>query len=205
MKLVIINIRSLSKHLEDLKLDIFADKSDHVCVTETWIDPKNFYYNDFDFDSLLRGRTFDHTSIGKGKGVGIFSAYLTKNLLTAKIEEESFQIMSIIDRNQIQLIICYLSSNCSLNEVVKQLRAVIRSDMMTIISGDFNFDKNDKNPLARYLESQNFSQLVNQPTHDGGRTLDHCYASRNISDKICLKFHSPYYSDHDALCISVEL
>ena len=76
---------------------------------------------------------------------------------------------------------------------------------MTIICGDFSYDKDEVNSLSKFLKSQDFNQLVTQPTHDGGRTLDQCYASSNVSDKIELDFHSPYYSDHDALCISLKL
>ena len=180
----VINIRSLSKHLDDLKVDMYAKTSDHVCVVETWIDPKQFYYNDFDHDTLLQGRTFDHASIGRGKGVGIFSSYLTKNCTTARVVENSYQIMSIIDKNLVQFILCYLSSRCQLTEVAQQLEMIIKPDMMTIISGDFNFEKDDTNPLTKSLRSKGFCQLVNQPTHDKGGTLDHCYASKDISDKI---------------------
>jgi len=42
-------------------------------------------------------------------------------------------------------------------------------------------------------------QVVNFPTHKSGRMLDHCYVSNNTSVKVSR--HSPYYSDHDALCI----
>ena len=36
----ILNIRSLSKHFDDLFNDIYALKSKHICLVETWINPK---------------------------------------------------------------------------------------------------------------------------------------------------------------------
>ena len=45
-------------------------------------------------------------------------------------------------------------------------------------------------------------QLVEWPTHSGGRTIDHVYVSKNV--KVNIVRYSPYYSDHDALCIQFE-
>ena len=104
----------------------------------------------------------------------------------------------------------YLSSNCSKDEVVKDLKAILRQDINSIIVGDVNFDKGEKNELTKYLASKQFQQLVYIPTHDcttttSARTIDHCYVSKDIVDKIELRHHSPYYSDHDALCIRLNL
>ena len=35
-----INIQSLENKTIDLKNDIYATKADHICVVETWLDPK---------------------------------------------------------------------------------------------------------------------------------------------------------------------
>ena len=74
--------------------------------------------------------------------------------------------------------------------------------MTTIITGDMNFDKTDMNPLSRFLKERGYNQLVNWPTHREGRTIDHCYVSKNT--RVQLTRHSPYYSDHDALCMEFE-
>ena len=60
------------------------------------------------------------------------------------------------------------------------------------------------------LAVQEFQQLVDVPTHDPtstttARAIDHCYVSKDLVDKVELKIHSPYYSDHDALCIKLKL
>ena len=52
-------------------------------------------------------------------------------------------------------------------------------------------------PLASEMK-----QLVEWPTHSGGRTIDHVYVSKNV--KVNIVRYSPYYSDHDALCIQLE-
>ena len=62
-----VNINSLKNKIIDLTNDIYAQVSDHICVVETWLDPNTSYNID------IAGRSFDHVSIGKGKGCGIFS------------------------------------------------------------------------------------------------------------------------------------
>ena len=72
-----VNINSLQNKIIELTNDIYAQVSDHVCVVETWLNPNT----DYDFD--IPGRTFDHVSIGKGKGCGIFSLSV-RNLSQSK-------------------------------------------------------------------------------------------------------------------------
>ena len=60
----IVNIRSLTKHFEDIFSDMFAQKSNHIYLVETWIDPKETNTSALE----VPGRNFDHTSVGKGKG-----------------------------------------------------------------------------------------------------------------------------------------
>jgi endonuclease/exonuclease/phosphatase family metal-dependent hydrolase len=55
------------------------------------------------------------------------------------------------------------------------------------------------------MEQEQFEQLVNKSTHDRRRTIDHCYVSKELKNNTKLKQYSPYYSDHDALCITVDL
>ena len=62
-----VNIASLSNKIIDLKNDVYAQVSDHICVVETWLDPNTNYIFD------IPGRSFDYVPIGKGKGCGIFS------------------------------------------------------------------------------------------------------------------------------------
>ena len=62
-----VNIDSLQNKIIELTNDVYAQVSDHICVVETWLSPNT--RNNFN----IPGRKFDHVSIGKGKGCGIFS------------------------------------------------------------------------------------------------------------------------------------
>ena len=201
----VLNIRSLSKHFADVNVDMFAQKSDHICLLETWIDPETVDVNDF----VLPERTFDHASVGKGKGCCLFSLNSKHSSGNIKIIKDNYQMLSIID-GCVQLVMVYLSSNCSKAKVVEDLKIILRQDLNSIIVGDVNFDKEEKNELTKYLAFLEVQQLVDVPTHDPtstttARTIDHCYVSKNLVDKVELKIHSPYYSDHNALCIKLKL
>ena len=139
-----LNVRSLPKHFDDLIIDMF----------ETWIDPETVDPDDF----VMDGRNFDHASLGKGKGCGIFSINSKQNLGNMKVVKDKYQMLSIID-GPLQLIMVYLSSNCPKDEVVKDLNALLRQDLKSIIVGE-------KNELTKYLASKQFQQLVDTPTHD---------------------------------------
>ena len=51
----------------------------------------------------------------------------------------------------------------------------------------------------------NFKQLVQQPTHIPGRLIDHAYILNPENDQeIFTERYSPYYTDHDAICITLR-
>ena len=148
-------------------------------------------------------RSFQHALYGKGKGCGIYS---TSSKIINRIEkhiEEKYQLLSIVDVDlNVQLVLVYCSSDCPFPELV--VKELLLPEVYNIITGDFNFDRSEVNDLTRYVTESKLVQLVNSPTHNGGRTIDHCYVPEDIKDKVKLKQYSPYYSDHDALCINLN-
>ena len=193
----VLNIRSWNKHCIDLANDIYATKSDHICVVETWINPEHYVFCNF------QDRTFEHASLGTGKGCAIASLSSKQTNCDTKVIKEHYQIMSITD-GSIQLILVYSSQNCPIIHLVQDLRRMIRSDMIPVVAGDFNFHKTEPNALTKFFSINNFEQLVQEPTHDDGNTLDHCYVPKDKKEHFQVKLHSPYYSDHDALLISFQ-
>ena len=77
-----------------------------------------------------------------------------------------------------------------------------------LITGDFNicYIMNRTNRLIQGLERNNFTQLVKEATHTRGRLIDHAYwknRDKVWSDPV-LERYSPYYSDHDAICLTIK-
>ena len=87
-----VNIDSLQNKIIELTNDVYGQVSDHICVVETWLNPNR------DYNFNIPDRTFDHVSIGKGKGCGIFSL-ASRSISQSKqnVSREKYQIMSIVD------------------------------------------------------------------------------------------------------------
>ena len=195
----VLNVRSLSKHFIDLKTDMYAERSDHICIVESWIDPETHFIDDFN----MPGRSFEQSSIGRGKGCGVYSKNSKNVDCVARIAKESYQMISIVDGN-IQLVLLYCSSRCNFPEAVLDLHQILSKEKTNLITGDFNFETNEKNPITKYLQDNQFVQLVKNCTSDKGRTIDLCYVPAEVKDKVEIKQYSPFYTDHDALCISLK-
>ena len=192
-----VNIRSLNKHFKDLEKDMFAKSANNICLVETWIDkqcPKSCFE--------MEGRVFEHSSWGRGKGCAMFSMPLTSSKVAKKIAQEKFQLLSKVI-GLCQLTLLYITSDCSLDGVVDTLQHTMISNMSQIVIGDFNFNASEANILTKYLQNQNLVQIVQEPTHIAGRILDQCYISRDIEEKLRLTIQSPYFTDHNSLCIEM--
>ena len=76
-----------------------------------------------------------------------------------------------------------------------------------MIMGDINFHPKEKNDhytrLNERMANKGFSQIIDKPTHKDGHILDHLYL-RDV-EIAEWRFHHPYYSDHDAICVRANL
>ena len=79
----------------------------------------------------------------------------------------------------------------------------------TIITGDINvcLDKEPRNILTTVLVDMGFYQLAKDPTHVKGGRIDHAYVRDPESQlsNLHLTRYSPYFSDHDSLCVSFNI
>ena len=101
------------------------------------------------------------------------------------------------------------SARGSEQEVVNHLEQLIDVGRLTVISGDMNIclDKDPQSLLPTVLGELGFQQLVTSPTHMAGGRIDHVYLNDpgSLLGGYHLTHHTPYYSDHDALCLSMTL
>ena len=58
-----------------------------------------------------------------------------------------------------------------------------------------------KGLLVTALTEQGYKLLTKESTHIKGRQIDHVYAKNATAS---LDLYTPYYSDHDALCVAVD-
>ena len=102
----------------------------------------------------------------------------------------------------------YRSADGSLREVRDELEELINPAKSVLISGDFNIclDREPNNLVTGHLRERGFEQLVKEATHDDGGRIDHIYIKQTpeLEADPELVHHYPYYSDHDALCVTFK-
>ena len=112
-----------------------------------------------------------------------------------------------METEMVDLIFLYLSQNFDWRKLKELFDQWIRADKCVAIIGDVNIDpKEETHKFMTYMEENGFTQLVDEPTHDGGRCLDHIYVNEKLGQK--QPFHSQrcvYYSDHDVITLHVPL
>ena len=142
---------------------------------------------------------------GLGKGI---TTYFNDNKFSPsnQINSEKFQIMKF--RHEVlDLIGIYRSQTGNSLELLQELRKIIDPGRVTIVGGDFNacFLENSSNRLIDGLLVMGFDQLVHEATHIKGRLIDHVYFNDPTDKlKITIERYSPYYTDHDGICVTLQ-
>lgn len=190
-----LNIYSLNNKLDDLLNDIEPMQSDIICLVETWLQPGT--------QMTWPNKQFHDASVGKGNGVCIFRPHGNEYQIVTTIAKPNYQMisMTIIKDAPIQLFLLYLSQNASLDEVTESIKKAILPKFNVMCLGDFNQDKHITNSLTRYLKEIGLTQLIQEPTHKKGNTIDHFYVPVRWKDSMNIQARFLYYSDHISLSI----
>ena len=195
LDLYMVNIRSLMKHKDVLKTDPYAMKSNVIAVVETHLEPTYPTSN-----MNISGKTFIAASIGKGKGCGLYLPEQYGEVIL-KVIRATHQMITVNFQEQFQLVLMYLSSECPYSQVVEDIQAMNLDYDGTFFVGDFNFDANESNALTKFMKSKDLCQMIDSPTHEKGRMIDHFYCPDALSDIVNVKLVYPFFSDHSAICV----
>ena len=154
----------------------------------------------------VNGYTAYFNSIGPGKGLAVYIKD-ERFKLTLTVNQENIQI-SKVESQFIEFITLYRSAQGNSTELLQHIKNMINKDKATIISGDFNicYNTHRNNKITKFLETNGFIQLVKESTHIQGRQIDHLYFKSvgKIWANASLYRYSPYYCDHDALCVTIS-
>ena len=190
---------NLSNNFDDILYDQTLKESTLLALSETWLDQKTTFN--------INGYKSHYNSIGPGKGLALY--YKSEIFKPGhEIKEEKMQI-SKMESKEVDVIIVYRSEQGNLTDLVEHLKKLINTGMNTVVTGDFNicYVSNRNNKVTKYLENDGFSQLMNEATHMKGRHLDHLYFRPGSTPVQVPSVHrySPYYSDHDAICATIQI
>ena len=122
-----------------------------------------------------------------------------------QVTTEKFQIGKFV-HERMDIINIYRSQTGNSFQLLQHLIKIIEDGRRTLVTGDFNtcFVENFDDRLIQGLLSLGFSQLVHKGTHIKGRHIDHAYI-RDPTGEVNSKIdrYSPYFSDHDGICITL--
>ena len=194
-KVSYLNVRSLRAHQEDVRKDNFLIDSDILGLGET-----NLYNDETVHFDGFKG---SFGNFGKGKGVAGFA----KMDLAAHPEIMSSSTASAIlmKTSQFNVIFLYLSDNYDKQTVFDLLEKWIQTPAPTAVMGDINEDALDNSIFETFMRSKGFYQMVDKPTRESGKLIDHIYVNDQM-DQIgfSTQVDANYYSDHDIISLYVS-
>ena len=142
----------------------------------------------------------NHIKVGKGKGI---TTYYSKTFhhVTDKVNL-NYQITKYESKDVVSINI-YRSAGGSTSEILDEIKNLENKEKANIVTGDMNIcaQRERKGHLVTQLAEQGFTLLTKKATHIKGRQIDHVYTK---NAEATLNRYTPYYSDHDALCVAVE-
>ena len=199
-KISSLNVRSLVKHSKDIENDVCLNKSDILCLIETWLtsDPEDMFSN-YEHKYYINTRS---------KGIALLSKI--KPIVVSKLSTDFCSII-VASYEKFDLLTVYrFADGGNISECVEALIDLINLSKTTIICGDINIDILSKphNQFTEALVSLGFAQKVNSPTHLLGGLIDHIYVRDGddhagiISDVF---LHPLYFSDHDGCSFRLKL
>ena len=146
-------------------------------------------------------------NIGRGRGA---ATYIQNKVVSFS---ENFTAIGIqiskFTSNDLCLLSIYRSQNGNIGSLLESLASITTSqEKAVLITGDFNVCniKKPNNVIKSSLVSNGFRLLVFESTQILGGSIDHAYwrDPNNVWEVPVVERYSPYYSDHDALCITLK-
>ena len=105
-------------------------------------------------------------------------------------------------------LVIYRKQSRTIPGLITELEDILYNDDIDVFLGDFNINymnSDDCNPLKLMMQSLNFEQVVKEPTFiSSGTLLDHIYLKSSRFNILENKVINVYYSDHDAIKISIQ-
>ena len=198
LKVAMLNCAGLKPHVDDIKADYYLLHSDILFLVETSL----FGNEEVQIDAY---EAYFH-NISRGRGMAAFSR---TNGFTF-LQEIKYIGIHIIKyrKDDVCFLSVYRSSNGNVGLLVESLLKLLKEESCALIMGDFNIcnEKKPTNVVKTSLTKNGFSLIIKHSTHICGGHIDHAYwrDSDVLWKEPIIQRHGAYYSDHDALCVTLE-
>lgn len=224
VKLGIWNARSIKNKTARLCEIIFTNNLDLLAVVESWSTKDAFYSPVADVLASLKHFSALEIPRQHKKGGGVLLLY-RNSFEVSLISNASFESYEHLDlsinygKSNTRLLIVYrpppskdngFTSSMFFDEFSKHLELLaLDANRPLAIVGDFNYHMDDSfdqaaKRFADLIDSVNFRQHVNSPTHRNGHTLDLIItrATENLVQDV--NVHPEFYSDHRVITCSLN-
>ena len=205
----LLNIRSLQKHSIDIKNDANKMNSDVIAFTETQLLPHNL-------DAEIRENLHPFELLRQDHNTDKYMslAVCTKNHNQIAqhdyfplINGLKFVLLNSTNGVKHSFLVIYKKQSRTIPGFITELKHILCNHDIYVVLGDFNINyiSDDCNPLKSMMQSLNFKQIVKEPTFiSSGTLLDHIYLKSSRFNVLENKVINVYYSDHDAIKISIQ-
>ena len=206
----LLNIRSLRKHSNDIKLHVQLFHSDVLAFTETQL-----LANDSDAEISANLKPFkiyrqDHDS-DKYSSMAICireTLQMVDYEYFPSLNAIKFVLVDTKLQESRSFLLLYRKNNYNVSQYIEALQYLLNIYRIDMALGDFNmnyFNATHSQPLISLMESLNYTQIATEPTFVyAGSLLDHVYVKPTSIQIINSSVVSVYYSDHDAVVTSLQ-
>ena len=146
LRVASLNVRSLRKHVEDVRTDPHLKHADILCLQETWLtneEEKDNRYQVVGYDSLF-------LSQGRGKGMAVYTRRGLKLKDVRHHSSPNLQLLKIC-LDGLDIISIYRSKEEPFFSVVHHLQNLLDKTNPTLLIGDVNYCFPEQNDLSRYF------------------------------------------------------
>ena len=196
-----LNCAGLRPHIRDIRCDPSLAKADIMSFVEISLDK-----NSVTEDVQIEGYFSNFLKVSRGKGIVTFVK--EKCLSFEKNFVENGIQVSKHSSSDLVLAVVYRSQNGNVGTLLEILSEIFVEKKSILILGDFNICnyKKPNNAVKATLSDNGFQLLINESTQILGGHIDHAYWNNfeDLFEEPIIERYSPYYSDHDALCLTLK-
>ena len=201
---MLLNTRSLTKHVHVIANDQRLLNNDFICFTETQIkhgqtvDEISEILKQFSMYFNNNQNHFLSIAYGHSESISILDHEHHPALSVVTVLKKSFVESPFI------ILLLYRKISQPLETFFDYLQYFLEANTVHFVVGDFNIDALTGNPRLQTILSS-YTQVVNEPTHQSGSLLDHIYVKNTIFEKFSISTSTIniYFSDHDAVRLKV--
>ena len=147
LRVASLNVRSLRKHVEDVKTDLHLKHADILCLLETWLTEEEEEENRYELEGYSSSFFL---SQGRGKGMAV---YVRKGLKIHDVQHHSSTNLQLLKISfaGLQIISIYRSKEEPFSSVIRHLENLLNQNTPTLVIGDVNYCFTEQNDLSRYF------------------------------------------------------